>query len=160
ILLRELGGRVLVAEPGRGRRHVQELALVDARQELAAEPLDDGQARERGQRSRNQRQGRPPEREVHERPVRADQRGRGGGGGPGRRRRRRASRRSRSAGATVSVTSAPASTTRVLVSASGRSSRPVSPPNANTGTNAIAAMSSEVRIAGANEPAAATTRRR
>ena len=42
--------------------------------------------------------------------------------------------------------------TSVLVSASGRSRRPVSPPNANTGTNASAAISSDVRIAGANAP--------
>jgi len=64
--------------------------------------------------------------------------------------------RSRSAGASVSVTSAPASTTSVLPSASGRNSRPVSPPNANTGTNASAAISSDVKIAGTSAPAAAT----
>ena len=68
--------------------------------------------------------------------------------------------RSRSAGASVSVTSAPASTTSVLLSASGRKSRPVSPPNANTGTNASAAISNEVRIAGTSAPAASTRRRR
>ena len=46
--------------------------------------------------------------------------------------------------------------TSVLVSASGRSSRPVSPVNANTGKNDSAVMSSEVRMAGANDCAAAS----
>ena len=68
------------------------------------------------------------------------------------------SRRSRSAGATVRATTAASRMTRVLVSASGRSRRPVSPPNANTGTNASVAITSDVRIAGAKAPAAATSR--
>ena len=65
------------------------------------------------------------------------------------------SSRSRKAGATVTATSAAATITSVLVKASGRRRRPVSPEKANTGRKLSAVMSSEVRIAGVTVPAAA-----
>ena len=75
ILLRQLAVRVLGAEPGRRRRHVQKLTLVDVWQELAAEVRDDRQAGDRGQRRRHQRDRGAGQHEVHERPVSAHERG-------------------------------------------------------------------------------------
>ena len=54
----------------------------------------------------------------------------------------------------MTATMAAAMMTSVLVNASGRSNRPVSPVNAKTGRKLSAVMSNEVRIAGAMLPAA------
>ena len=70
----ELERRLLGRHAGQRGRHVEQIALVDARQELAAQARDDRQRRDQRQRRRRQRERRPPEREVHERPVEADQR--------------------------------------------------------------------------------------
>ncbi len=67
-------------------------------------------------------------------------------------------RTARRAGATVRLTSAAERITSVLVRASGRSSRPVSPVNASTGRKLSAAISSETRMAGAKDPAAPAIR--
>ena len=63
---------------------------------------------------------------------------------------------SRRAGAKVSATSAAVPITSVLLKASGRRSRPVSPVKARTGRKLRAAMRSAVTTAGPKEPAAAS----
>src|SRR5262249_53542602 len=71
ILPVELQRGLLGGRSGQGRRHVEKVTLVDAGQELTAEPGYERKAGEERQQSGGQSEGRPAEREVHERPVEA-----------------------------------------------------------------------------------------
>jgi len=104
ILRAELCGGLLGGAPA-GGRHEQEIALLDARQELAAEPGHDGNAREHREAGGDQGQNRPGQREMDEGAI-----------APHERARERIlssrvtcprSKRSRMAGAKVTLTSAP-----------------------------------------------------
>ena len=123
VLRRQLERGVVVAEARRGGRHVEEVALVEARQELAAQTRDDRQARQRRQAGGDQRE-RRARRARSERTAGTRAPACASAGCRARGTMRPRSRRSRSAGATVSVTTAASRMTSVLVSASGRSKRP------------------------------------